>query len=552
MKRITAVISLIILLLSLVTASYVLFRRVSWEKNNKRFGVAASFEELRRASSSYDLSTEQLAQRGRENGLNTVVFELDQKKLEKEPAELRQRVEEMIDLGFTFGVELNNAEIQDSQDLETLETYLDKIEPDFLLLNREASFQREAGISDWLENRGYPLGVIEFRQHPLGTALADRGYRKIFLYHRIFDDEQGEETLSSAIKRLARSVKERNMGMIEFRFFDDRSLSENLAALAGLQNSLEAQGFSRDDPTRIKGVGDSLDISAWYLLPLLGALALLAVDLITGESMESRWTFILLSIAAAAGTFGVALYPIFARQVIALIIAITAPIGLYAGLDKLDPRLENRSKKPKIINSLKVAFFASLFSTLAGLLLSIVLTQYQFTLKLQVFRGVKFALIFPVLSVLGLALKRGEFSISLTRGNYKSQVLLLLAVLFGGFILLRSGNFSFIPIAGIEEGVREWLEQVLIARPRFKEFVLGYPALMLWFYRRRGGRRDLAQGALLFLGFLGQTSVINTFAHLHSPLLLSLLRTANGLLLGSALGFLAVIIYRRFGKVERR
>ncbi|MFP4588852.1 MAG: DUF5693 family protein [Candidatus Acetothermia bacterium] len=57
---------------------------------------------------------------------------------------------------------------------------------------------------------------------------------------------------------------------------------------------------------------------------------------------------------------------------------------------------------------------------------------------------------------------------------------------------------------------------------------------------------------MLFLGFLGQTSVINTFAHLHSPLLLSLLRTANGLLLGSALGFLAVIIYRRFGKVERR
>jgi hypothetical protein len=88
------------------------------------------------------------------------------------------------------------------------------------------------------------------------------------------------------------------------------------------------------------------------------------------------------------------------------------------------------------------------------------------------------------------------------------------------FVLERSGNLPAIPVARWEELLRERLEDWLIARPRFKEFLVGHPALMLW-------RREpsLVHLGLLALGALGQASIINTFVHLHTPLVLSLWRT---------------------------
>jgi hypothetical protein len=50
---------------------------------------------------------------------------------------------------------------------------------------------------------------------------------------------------------------------------------------------------------------------------------------------------------------------------------------------------------------------------------------------------------------------------------------------------------------------------------------------------------------LLLLGAVGQASLVNTFCHLHTPLLISLVRTANGLWLGLAIGSLVVWVWDR-------
>jgi hypothetical protein len=51
----------------------------------------------------------------------------------------------------------------------------------------------------------------------------------------------------------------------------------------------------------------------------------------------------------------------------------------------------------------------------------------------------------------------------------------------------------------------------------------------------------LAMGAGVGIG-----DVIDTFSHLHTPLSISLLRIANGVIVGAVIGSIVVLVYRRF------
>jgi hypothetical protein len=88
------------------------------------------------------------------------------------------------------------------------------------------------------------------------------------------------------------------------------------------------------------------------------------------------------------------------------------------------------------------------------------------------------------------------------------------------------------------------LEDAFGVRPRFKE-LLGYPVLLLGLLLHpRWGRP--ATAALVVLGAIGPISLVNSFLHLHTPLVITLLRSLYGLGLGLLFG-LAVwgILLRR-------
>jgi hypothetical protein len=85
---------------------------------------------------------------------------------------------------------------------------------------------------------------------------------------------------------------------------------------------------------------------------------------------------------------------------------------------------------------------------------------------------------------------------------------------------------------------------VLSVRPRFKEFLIGFPCLMLLPALLPAHRRVI--GWLLALGIgVGVGDIIDTFSHLHTPLEISILRIVNGLVIGVIIGALAIWIYRR-------
>jgi hypothetical protein len=111
------------------------------------------------------------------------------------------------------------------------------------------------------------------------------------------------------------------------------------------------------------------------------------------------------------------------------------------------------------------------------------------------------------------------------------------------FALTRSGNAPVLGPSGLEIKMRSVLETVLAVRPRTKEFLLGHPALMLGAALALRGRRTWLP-LVAVVAALGQASLVNTFCHFHTPLLVSIIRTANGVWLGAILGLVVIAVWR--------
>lgn len=109
----------------------------------------------------------------------------------------------------------------------------------------------------------------------------------------------------------------------------------------------------------------------------------------------------------------------------------------------------------------------------------------------------------------------------------------------GVYYILRTGNY--VTVSAAELRFRDLLEQLLIARPRTKELLIGWPCLLLfiWSLRRHLNFLPLVFGLGMMIGLV---SVVNTFLHIHAPLTLSLLRTGWGILFGFILGVIAVLV----------
>lgn len=122
---------------------------------------------------------------------------------------------------------------------------------------------------------------------------------------------------------------------------------------------------------------------------------------------------------------------------------------------------------------------------------------------------------------------------------YRHLLAFLVLGAIGGYYLLRSGNVASTLVPSIELRERDLLANFFTYRPLEKEFLVGYPAILLLplcaAWRQRWGYLVLLLGAAV-----GQVSIIDAFVTLRTPLLNSTLRETYGLLLGIGTGTLGL------------
>ena len=120
--------------------------------------------------------------------------------------------------------------------------------------------------------------------------------------------------------------------------------------------------------------------------------------------------------------------------------------------------------------------------------------------------------------------------------DYKWAVLFAIVAVAGFIYISRTGNTTTELSTG-EAAMRNFLNDIMGVRPRSKEFLIGYPLTLLLFWLGASRRNWI----LTIPAIIGQVSLVNTYAHIHTALLISLHRSFNGLVLGLAMGLLLLL-----------
>jgi len=178
------------------------------------------------------------------------------------------------------------------------------------------------------------------------------------------------------------------------------------------------------------------------------------------------------------------------------------------------------------------------------------LADIRFMMNLSYFSGVKVAFILPLLlfplNYICVTVPREKWRGMLSDWLKKSPTYLMLGLFLLAMVVVyvyvgRSGNDSGIQVSSLEIRLREILENIFLARPRFKEFLIGYPALLAMVYLYHRYKNDLI---LFLLGFgvvIGSISMVNSFCHVFTSVGISASRTLAGLATGLVLGMVLLI-----------
>jgi hypothetical protein len=347
--------------------------------------------------------------------------------------------------------------------------------------------------------------------------------------------------------KFVRAARERNIRLLYVRPFAPTAgvvgTDTNLAFVGSLAADLRRFGLEPDRATPLEAVRVSRILRA---LAALGALAAMGMGLLLfgraiGAAVPERLVWVLIALGMIVTVTLLLGGPLTSwLKLLALGAACTLPaIGIVQAV----PR---RSGRSPVWSGVRALCVASVVSATGGVLVAALLTDWRFMMAADVFSGVKIAQLLPVL-LAALFVWRADRPARSWRATvrelwaWSAHPLLLryaIGVMLAGvaavILLARSGNFG-LPLLGIEERLRTLLEDLLVARPRTKEYLVGHPALILAGVAVAAGWRTWV-APFAAIAAVGQGGIVNSFSHIHTPLLYAVWRTVNALWLGALIG----------------
>lgn len=375
--------------------------------------------------------------------------------------------------------------------------------------------------------------------------------------------EQDKLKFEEIVARYLLGVRERNVRVVYLRpyahEYNDLSIEKtNVELVRQIAAGLRARGF------RAGTAAPTPQFRADSVLPVgVAALAVPSVFVL----LLGIYGWYRRSWAIAAYALTVVLYAggylshhdVLARSILALAGALLFSAAAFTVLGGAFAETPARTDGAQLARSWRWTALATGVALLGALVVIGLLSSPLLMEEIERFRGVKAVIGIPPLIALGLYLLTDRFGARIAdlRAAFNSPVrigMLLLGVAIlaaGALAIVRSGNQSDIAPSAFELSLRSGLTSLLSVRPRFKEFLVGFPLLMLLPALLPAHRRIL--GWLFAVGIgISIGDMIDTFSHLHTPVIVSLLRIANGAVIGCLIGAAAVLVYRRFALRARR
>lgn len=361
--------------------------------------------------------------------------------------------------------------------------------------------------------------------------------------------------LDEVVGRYVLGVRERNVRVVYLRPWDhqDGTLSieaTNVEMVKAIADELKADGFKLGRATPIlpyRGNNRVLVGICALAVPSIFVLLLGFFGWYRHGWAVAAYALTILVYAAGVASH----HDLVARSIVALPGALLFEIAAFLILIPAFTEIPSQRAGEQIARSLGWTLAATGVALLGALVVVGLMSSPLAMEEIERFRGVKAVLAFAPFAALVLYMfdKRYGSGVERPRDVFLSPVLTyqllagIVIVAAGVLLVMRSGNDSDVSPSQIELTLRHVLTNVLSVRPRFKEFLIGFPCMMLVPALLPLHRRAI--GWLLALGIgVGIGDVVDTFSHLHTPLLISILRVFNGFWVGAAIGIVLILIYR--------
>ncbi len=462
------------------------------------------------------------------------------------------------------------------------------IKPKYIIVGGEAVIGYDDGVETaeaYLNKNNIAIGLIENTtqlQNIMQYGVEDIAKANNYNTVRIFSvwnyiqnryQYYGYPGAEEIENTLFRAVTERNIRVIYFKpvmafkdlhtYITDPEVYENM--FENLKTRLGENNISFGDAT----IMSNQQINPFLKLILGFGCIFSGILLVDAFLPINRKTKVVLATIGFLGVVGaylllpnwIALIESFSAAVIFGCIAVT----LYTKISKdCADQLERDTKLPRIILLAAMTLVLSvLVALIGGMFTAAPISSVNYMLEINTFRGVKAAQLLPIayfaiayLAYFGFGNRKerpGKLEFldikDMINTNVKVWMVLLAAVLgaVGAYYIIRTGHDSSIQVSSFEMIFRNELENVLVARPRTKEFLFAFPAIMLMVY---SSIRGFKLWTIVFglSGVLGVTSVINTFMHIRTPLYLGFFRTGYSLIIGVIVGVIGILIFEAVHK----
>ncbi len=208
-----------------------------------------------------------------------------------------------------------------------------------------------------------------------------------------------------------------------------------------------------------------------------------------------------------------------------------------------------REKLKNVVLFISVIAATLLSVGLCGVIQSSLLSGLDYYINTLIFRGIKLSLMLPIVysAICAFVLYTNKDGIVKKIAKFlKSEIKvwwILIAVILGAVLLIyvkRSGNVT--SISKVEALMRNTITNIMEARPRTKEFLVGWPCLMLFIYYAKNTPYNMIKCMLLIGSSILFASCINSFCHVFTAAETIYMRVVNGALIGIAIGAVALIV----------
>ena len=452
---------------------------------------------------------------------------------------------------------------------------------------------------DEMRNRNITFGLIEavtqlqfYKQDGMEDLARGLGYDHIARLYAIPKDEQPKLPIAAAVSRWSSTDHERNIRINLLRIYDKPAtgmtlFETNMKYFANTSELLKTKGYM---------LGRASTFENYYPSKILRMLVMLgtAAAIILYLSLISKWLnnnfktqmimfavlAVIMVVPVLLGAGGkVRLLAAFASANLFPALAIIWQLDSIRFMqlkERLKMRRDKISNKTMAVVEptplLQIILMAIIALVITGIMsmagaayLSGALSDVEYFLEVNIFRGIKLTFILPLILVSIAFLQRFnvlENSPDIKNINAIAQIKKILNMpvsvkTFIGFIIVcaavvvliaRSGHTSGMPVSGTEMQFRSFLENLFYARPRSKELLIGHPAFMLAImaYFQKWSKSIFF--ILVIIATIGQGSMVETFAHMRTPIFMSFIRGIDGLALGAAIGIIPMVIIHLYMK----